>query len=288
MGNPGGGRHHAHVPTAPRRLASPILIAVLGLSIASFSKAGSASAAGLPAFDVLALAQARTDLVTLVNDQRAAHGLVALQVASKATALAASRAESMASMDTLSHTGPDGQTVFDAIRASGMTWYGAGEVIVRNTAPTEPESTAQAVAAWLASPVHQSIMLSSDYNYVGFGAAVSAAGSRYYAGVFLKLPDLTAGWARIGRISATPLDATKSRVTVRWTGGDTRLQVLTAGLRDFEVQRRLAGGTWQSAGTTAHSILSVTLPRGKTYEFRVRSRDQAGHRSAWSSASVRT
>lgn len=271
------------MPTAVRRLASAILATVVVLSIT-----GPAMAAGLPAFDMLTLVQARADLVTLVNDRRVAHGLVALQVDSTATALAASRVQSMASMDTLSHAGLDGSTLFDAIRASGMTWYGAGEVIVWNTYPTEPESTAQAVAAWLASPAHESIMLSSDYNYVGFGAAVSATGNRYYAGVFLKLPDRTAGWARAGSTSVTALDATMARVTVRWSGGDTRLQVLTAGLRDFEVQRRLTGGAWQLVGMTTRTSLSVTVARGKAYEFRIRARDKAGIRSPWSSVSVRT
>ena len=34
-------------------------------------------------------------------------------------------------------------------------------------------------------------MVSTGYNYVGYGAAVSASGKMYYAGVFLKEPDET-------------------------------------------------------------------------------------------------
>ena len=289
MGTARGRPHDAHVPTSTRCLVSLTLsVAVaVGLATAGLS-AGPAAAASLPPFDVSTLALARADLTTLVNDQRVARGLVPLQVPPTATAMAVSRAQSMASKDALSHAGPDGQTIFDAIRASGMTWFGAGEVIAFNTNPGEPESTNQAVADWLASPIHASIVLSSDYNYVGFAAAVSSTGNRYYAGVFLKLPDRTAGWARVGRVTRTILDASHSRVTVRWIGGDTRLQVLTAGLRDFEIQRRLAGGAWQPAKTTTHTSLSITLVRGTSYEFRVRSRDKAGNRSPWSSVSVRT
>lgn len=259
------------------------MAAVLSLSIA-----GSAVAAELPAFDGRTLIQAGTDLMALLNGQRVARGLVALQADPEAMAFATGRAEAMASMGMLSHTGPDGRTVFDTIRASGMTWYGAGEILGWNNYPTEPDSTAHAVAAWLASPTHASIVLSADYNYVGFGAAISSTGNRYYAGVFLKLPDRTAGWVSAGPISATALDATRSRVNLHWTGGDTRLQVLTAGLSAYEVQQRSAGGAWQSAGTTTHSSLSVTVARGKVYEFRIRARDRAGNRSAWSSVSVRT
>lgn len=271
------------MPSLTRRVASPIVTAVLGLSIV-----GPASAAGLAAFDGPTLAQARTDLATLVNAQRVSHGLIALQLDPSAAALAGDRADAIASMDALSHTGPDGRTVFDAIRASGMTWFGAAEVIAFNTYPDEPSSTGQAVADWLASPSHASIVLSGDYNYVGFGAAVSATGNRYYDGVFLKLPDRTAGWARTGTTTASAVDSTHTRVVVRWSGADTRLQVLTAGLRDFEVQRRLAGGVWQAAGTTTHTSLAFTLLRGKAYEFRIRACDNAGNRSSWSLVTVRT
>jgi uncharacterized protein YkwD len=275
------------VPTSIRRLAPLALTLLLGATITGLS-ARPAMATTLPAFDVSTLTAARVHLTAGVNAQRVALGLVALQVDPRATAMAASRAETMASMDVLGHAGPDGRTVFDAIRATGMTWYGAGEVIAYNTYSAEPDSTGQAVSAWIASPDHRDILLSNDYNYVGFAAAVSASGNRYYAGVFMKLPDRTPGWARAGRITVSVVDAAKSKVTVRWTGGDTRLQVLTAGLRDFEVQRRLAGGAWQSAGITTRTSLSVTLARGRSYEFRVRSRDRAGNRSAWSSVAVRT
>src|SRR4029077_7895694 len=112
---------------------------------------------------------------------------------------------------------------------------------------TEADSTAQAVAAWLASPVHRSIILSAGYNYVGFGAAVSpASGNRYYAGVLLKASDETGAWTKTVAPSVQVLDGTKARVTVAWTGADPRLQVLTSGLRDFEAQHRVVGGAWQS------------------------------------------
>ena len=272
------------MPAAVIRLASPILAGVLALSVAP-----TVSAAYPGPFDLATLIQAEGDLAKQVNDQRSAFGLVALQLDPGAMAIAERRAQTIATMDVLSHTGPDGRTVFDAINASGMTWFSAGEVLVWNTYPTEPESTVQAVSAWLESPTHRSIILSNDYNYAGFGAAVSSTtGHRYYAGVLLKTPDRTGGWAKAGSISAQAQDTVTSRVTIRWSGADTRLQVLTAGLRDFEVQRRVTGGAWQSVGTTTRTSLSVTVARGKVYDFRVRARDKAGNRGAWSTVSVRT
>jgi uncharacterized protein YkwD len=287
MGGNAGRPQDADVPTFTRRLAPLALILAIGASVAGLS-ACPVSAAALPAFDATTLTQARADLAAAVNAQRLAHGLIALQVDTGLTAMAATRAGTMASMDALGHAGPDGRTIFDAIRASGMTWYGAGEVIAFNTYQGEPESTSQAVADWLASPVHTSIVLSNDYNYVGLAAAVSATGNRYYAGVFMKLPDRTPGWAKAGTMSVAPATATTSRATVRWSGGDTRLQVLTAGLRDFEVQRRLAGGAWQSAGITTRSSMAMTLVRGRSYDIRIRSRDRAGNRSTWSQVTLST
>lgn len=281
---PPAGPHHGSVPAAVLRLASPVLAAIL---ILSFAPPASATYPG--PFDLATLARAETDLGTLINGQRTGQGLVALQLDPEAMAIAKKRAETMAAMDLLSHVGPDGLTVFDAINAAGITWMGAGEVLVWNNYATEPESTAQAVSAWLASPSHRSIILSSGYNYAGFGAAVSlATGNRYYAGVLLKSPDKTGGWTKAGSASVQVLDAMTARVTVRWTGSDTRLQVLTAGLRDFEVQRRVTGGTWRSLGFRTGTSVSESLPRTRTYDYRIRARDRAGNRGAWALVFVTT
>ena len=83
------------------------------------------------------------------------------------------------------------------MNAAGITWYAGGEIIAWNHYPAE-YSTAEAIRAWWASPGHHAIMVSTGYNYVGFGAAMSADGKFYYAGVFAKLPDHTGPWARFG------------------------------------------------------------------------------------------
>ena len=111
-------------------------------------------------------------------------------------AIAKDRADVMAANDRMSHTEPNGQKVFDRLTDAGLTWYGAGEIIAWNNYPTE-YSTAEAIRAWMASPGHRAIIISTGYNYVGFGAAVSASGKRYYAGVFVKEPDETAAWATV-------------------------------------------------------------------------------------------
>ena len=226
------------------------------------------------------LAQAELDLVTLTNSKRTARGLVKLRIDPDLMAIARDRARVMAANDDMSHTEPNGQKVFDRIRSAGLTWYGAGEIIAWNNYPME-YSPAEAIRAWMDSPGHKAIMISTGYNYVGYGAAESATGKLYYAGLFVKEPDETGARAKFRTISKQRVSAAKVRVTIRWKGADTRLQVLTAGLRYFEVQRRRVGGTWHSWGTTTATYRNVTWLRAYDREVRVRARDRAGNWGSW-------
>ena len=92
--------------------------------------------------------------------------------------------------------------------------------------------------------------MSKGYNYVGFGLAISSSGKRYWAGVYLKGPDRTGAWTKMVSVVKTNLDRTYLRISLRWSGSDTRLQVLTSGLRYYQVQRRRNGGYWYDYGTT--------------------------------------
>jgi len=276
--------------TLARRLV-PLLFAGLLLAptaspVAADVRPLAAQARSNAQIDAAALLQDGVDLVTLTNSKRSAVGLVALRADPALMAIARDRAGVMASNDVMSHREPDGTKVFDRMNDAGLTWYAAGEIIAWNRYPAE-YSTAEAIRAWMASPGHRAIMVSTGYNYVGFGAAVSASGRRYYAGVFAKRPDHTGPWARFGRTSMSTVDATHKRVTIRWSGGDTRLQVLTSGLRYFQVHWRQVGGAWHSWGTTTATRRSATFVRGVKYEIRVRSRDRAGNWGAWRTISFR-
>ena len=49
---------------------------------------------------------------------------------------------------------------------------------------------------------HKAIIMSKGYNYVGFGLAISpTSGKRYWAGVYLKGPDRTGAWAKLGSVT---------------------------------------------------------------------------------------
>ena len=265
--------------TTTRRLV-PLLLA--GLLLVPFTGSVMAVSRGpAEAVTPAILTKSGLDLVLLTNRQRTARHLVALRVDPDLMAIARARAEVMAANDTMSHSEPNGRKVFDRLDTAGLTWYGAGEIIAWNNYPTELISTAESIHAWMASPGHHAIMVSTGYNYVGFGAAVSASGKRYYAGVFVKEPDETGAWTRLRSVTKRSIDAHRVRVTVRWSGGDARLQVLTSGLRDFQLAWRVVGGTWHAWGTTKATARSATWRRGSHHQVRVRARDRSGNWGIW-------
>ena len=86
------------------------------------------------------------------------------------------------------------------------------------------------------SSPHRAILLSSDYNYVAFGMAVvvertTLLGRRVHQG-----PGSDSGaWAKLSAPVKTYYTSARTKVTFRWTGADTVLQVLTSGWRSYEI-----------------------------------------------------
>jgi uncharacterized protein YkwD len=227
--------------------------------------------------------QLEVGLVRLRNEARVGRGLVPYQLDSRLTALARARSADMASRNYFSHVQPDGRNVFDLIEASGIVWYGAAEIIAWNDWPTPESSLLAARDSWLASAPHAAIVLSADYNYVGVGMATQPwTGKTFWTAIVLKGPDRTPPWARAGRIAVGRWIRSGVRsVVVTWSGADRPLQVLTAGLDRFQVQRRVDGGTWTTIAWPTGPRVTTGLRVGHRYEFRVRARDRAGNYGSW-------
>lgn len=269
--------------TPVRRSVLIALVLTLGLGLVPAPPSAAATTA-----TATSIAAAERIAFDLTNQRRTGAGLVTLKADPRLSSLARDRAAYMAAHDTFSHTQADGTTVFDLIAAEGITWYGAGEIIAWNTAAALDYSASYAVKAWMDSPGHRAIIMSTGYNYVGFGLAISpTTGRRYWAGVYLKGPDRTGAWAKIASASSTAVDSASARVTVKWSGNDTKLQVLTAGLRSYQAQKRTDGGAWTDDGTMTTTTLTRTWARGHVYDIRVRASDKAGNWGAWSMVTVR-
>lgn len=292
------------MPSFPRRLfrrLGPLaLAATLLVSLAPVVSATEGIDTSGPA-----MAAAEQGALTLTNDQRAQRGLAALPWDARMADLARQRAAYMAATGEFSHTHANGTSVFDMITSSGITWFGAGEIIAWNNAEALDYSVAFAVQGWMGSPPHTAIVLSTEFSRVGFGMAISpTTGKRYWAGVYLKGPATTAttpgatapttdvtpaattASARIRLVSKTRLDARRVRVMLRWTGSNDR-QAASEGQRIFQVQKRRDGGAWNTFDTTATSMTRIWR-RGHVFQVRVRSRADGGTWSAWSTLKIRS
>jgi uncharacterized protein YkwD len=274
-------------PSAPhsRRFAGVVFACL----IAAAAVAGPATtAAATVAPSAAAISAAESAMLTALNKDRAAAGLIAVRADSRLMEIARARSADMVANHYFSHTQPDGRDVFDILTQQHVTWYGAGEIIAWNTYPTSTTTTA-ANSQWMNSPGHHAIVVSTNYNYVGVGLAFDqATGRHYWTAVFLKGPDRTGAKATIGAAKITAgTSASNRRARITWSGFDIRLQVLTAGLRSFTVQRRVDDGAWTtiwSSTTLRAATFRVNL--GHRSEFRVSAVDKKGNRGAWVSRVV--
>lgn len=266
-----------------RRLGPLGLVLLFGVSLVPVASA----AVAMPSD--AAVSAAETSALTKINDQRVSHGLVKLRLDGRLAALARERAVYMAENDLLSHTHAGGLAVWDLMSAQGIAWYGAGEIIALNTTSNLTSSATTAVKSWLGSPPHKSIMLSTQYNYIGMGVAVSpTTGRRYWAGVFLKGPDRTGARATITSVSKANVSSKTAKVRIRWTGADTKLQILTSGLGHFQTSRRMDAGAWSAPASTTGTSTTRSWARGHVFEFRVRAIDKKGNAGSWKVVTVRT
>jgi len=273
--------HHSFA-LGRRRLASLSLLVILGASLVGPATVGAADLS----VDAATVNAEEAHLISFLNADRAALGLVPVRVDARLMAMARARSTDMIVNDYFSHTQPDGRNVFDILNASGITWYGAGEIIAWNNYPMDV-SASTANHQWLGSPDHLAIVISNNYNYVGVGLAVDPlTGKKMWTAIYMKGPDRTGAQARLATPSLGTGTQTTRRVTLRWTGSDVRLQVLTAGLRSFVLQRKVDSGVWRTILGTTNRSLILSVAKGHRTQFRVAARDRAGNRGAWSTVTV--
>lgn len=269
--------------TAPRRSRAALF---LGIALLAALVAAPATTA---TDETMTISSAEIAMVAALNADRHEKGLVPVRIDTRLMAIARARSADMVANDYFSHTQPDGRSVFDIIKSSGITWYAAGEIIAKNNYPTLSTSVEAANLGWKGSPGHYSIIISTAYNYVGVGLAVDAAsGNKYWTAVYLKGPDRT-GAKAVARTPTVTTGSTSSRrkVTVSWSGADVRLQVLTSGLYTFWIQRQTDTGSWVTVtSSTTRTSKAFDLPRHHTYHFRIRARDKAGNWGIWSTVGV--
>ena len=120
-----------------------------------------------------------SQVVNLVNSERAAQGLTALQKDSRLAALAQQKAEDMAKSQYFSHTSPTYGSAFDMLKAAGYSYKTAGENIAMGQ-----KSAASVMDGWMHSSGHRANILHTSYEKIGVGYAVSADGMPYWVQIF--------------------------------------------------------------------------------------------------------
>lgn len=225
------------------------------------------------------ISAAENAMVNAINADRTAVGLVPVRADARLMAIARARSADMVAKNYFSHTQPDGRNLFDILTADHITWYNAGEIIAWNNYPMDSTVSA-ANRQWMGSAPHKAIIVSTDLNYVGVGLAVDpATGKKVWTADFIKGPDRSGARASLATpsIGAGTTSSTR-RAYVSWSGSDLRLQVLTAGLRSFRVERRIDGGTWIVIwSSTTLRAATFTVGVGHKTDFRVYAIDNRGN-----------
>ena len=103
-------------------------------------------------------------VVELTNIERAKAGLSPLELNNRLLNAAQDHSNDMAQDDFFSHTGADGSSIGDRVRASGYQYSTTGENIAAGQ--TTP---AQVVEGWMNSPGHRANILNPNYTEIGVG-----------------------------------------------------------------------------------------------------------------------
>lgn len=106
------------------------------------------------------------EAITLINAERAKHGLEGLSIDAALTRAAQKYANELATRNQLSHTGKSGSNLSDRLHAEGYKSCYASENLSKG-APT----SATAVASWMTSPGHRANILSNQVGEIGYGTA---------------------------------------------------------------------------------------------------------------------
>ena len=182
---------------------------------------------GLPAAAPVRAAtsqDAEAAMVALLNGDRTDVGLAPVQVDTRLMTIARARSNDMATKHYFSHDPPAGSLSYiDQIRAAGITWYLAGEIIAYNFDTDLGASATHGNTQWVNSSGHYAIITNANYTHVGVGVAVdSTNGRRYWTAVWV---DEVAGSGPAPTPTPTPTPAptaspSPSPVTVTVTVAD--------------------------------------------------------------------
>ena len=121
-----------------------------------------------------------SEILSLVNKERAAAGLSQLILDAEVNAAAQLKADDMAKNRYFSHNSPTYGSAFDMLKNQGISYRTAGENIASG------QQTSEAVMrGWMNSHGHRANILGSSYSRLGVGYAVDSSGKTYWVQIFV-------------------------------------------------------------------------------------------------------
>ena len=129
-----------------------------------------------PGNNVSSESQYISEVVRLVNSERAKEGLAALQMDSSLNSAAQVRAKEI--VTSFSHTRPNGSNCFTALSEAGIKYNGSGENIAYGQ-----KTPAEVVNAWMNSAGHRANIMSTKFTKIGVGCH-NSNGTYYWSQFF--------------------------------------------------------------------------------------------------------
>ncbi len=122
-----------------------------------------------------------TEVIRLVNVERAKAGLSALAENSEISRIARIKSEDFINNNYFAHNSPTYGTPFDMLRSYGITFTAAAENIASGQ-----RTAADVMNSWMNSSGHRANILNSTYNQTGVGVARDNNGNLFWTEMFIR------------------------------------------------------------------------------------------------------
>jgi len=177
-------------PTVVRRrrvIKAGIGLLVLSLLAAIIARLYMLYAAAPPSPEkVSGLTEQESEILDLVNQERARDGLRPLKFSPRLAVIARGHSYDMAMRHYRGHNSPEGVAPADRIAGVGIEYRAVGENIYVDDNADSKDVSRRALDGWLHSPEHLANIVSGEFTETGVGVAQSADGSTYVTQDFIR------------------------------------------------------------------------------------------------------
>jgi len=147
------------------------------------SNAGASQSAPQTQADTLSAREKQ--LMDHINSARRSAGLKPVAVDGRINNVSRSRSGDMAARGYFSHTTPEGRGFMQFLKAAGIAFTSAGEIIATNNYKAE-EAAYQAYVAFMNSPAHRAIILDPRFTAAGVGEAKDGKDYYFFTVIFIQ------------------------------------------------------------------------------------------------------